>query len=33
VIASSLSIELSSVGVRTPEQFGPAFSDVSLTCH
>jgi putative tryptophan/tyrosine transport system substrate-binding protein len=28
-IASSLSIELSSVGVRTPEQFGPAFSDVS----
>jgi hypothetical protein len=29
VIASSLLIELSSVGVRTPEQFGPAFSDVS----
>jgi putative ABC transport system substrate-binding protein len=28
VIASSLSIELSSVGVRTPEQFDPAFSDV-----
>jgi ABC-type uncharacterized transport system substrate-binding protein len=29
VIAPSLSIELSFVGVRTPEQFGPAFSDVS----
>jgi putative tryptophan/tyrosine transport system substrate-binding protein len=29
VIAPSLSIELSFVGVRAPEQFGPAFSDVS----
>jgi putative ABC transport system substrate-binding protein len=29
VIAPSLSIELSFVGVRTPEQFGPAFWDVS----
>jgi putative tryptophan/tyrosine transport system substrate-binding protein len=29
-IASSLSLELSFMGVRTPEQFGPAFSDVSL---
>jgi putative tryptophan/tyrosine transport system substrate-binding protein len=29
MIAPSLSIELSFVGVRTPEQFGPAFSDVS----
>ena len=29
VIASSLSIELSFLGVRTPEQFGPAFADVS----
>jgi putative ABC transport system substrate-binding protein len=29
-IAPSLSIELSFVGVRTPEQFGPAFSDISL---
>jgi putative ABC transport system substrate-binding protein len=29
VIAPSLSMELSFVGVRTPEQFGPAFSDVS----
>jgi putative ABC transport system substrate-binding protein len=28
-IAPSLSIELNFVGVRTPEQFGPAFSDVS----
>jgi putative ABC transport system substrate-binding protein len=30
-IAPSLSIELSFVGVQTPEQFGPAFSDVSLS--
>ena len=29
-IAPSLSLELSFMGVRTPEQFGPAFSDVSL---
>jgi len=29
LIAPSLSMELSFVGVRTPEQFGPAFSDVS----
>ena len=29
MIAPSLSIELSFLGVRTPEQFGPAFSDVS----
>jgi ABC-type uncharacterized transport system substrate-binding protein len=29
IIAPSLSIELSFVGVRTPEQLGPAFSDVS----
>jgi putative tryptophan/tyrosine transport system substrate-binding protein len=29
-IAPSLSIELSFLGVRTPEQFGPAFSDISL---
>ena len=28
-IAPSLSLELSFMGVRTPEQFGPAFSDVS----
>jgi len=28
-VAPSLSIELSFVGVRTPEQFGPAFSDVT----
>ena len=27
-IAPSLSIELSFVGLRTPGQFGPAFSDV-----
>jgi ABC-type uncharacterized transport system substrate-binding protein len=29
-IAPSLSLELSFMGVRTPEQFGSAFSDVSL---
>ena len=29
MIAPSLSMELSFVAVRTPEQFGPAFSDVS----
>jgi putative ABC transport system substrate-binding protein len=29
-IAPSLSLEMSFMGVRTPEQFGPAFSDVSL---
>jgi putative ABC transport system substrate-binding protein len=29
VIAPSLSIELTFVGVRAPEQFGPAFSDIS----
>jgi len=29
-IAPSLSLELSFMGVRTPEQFGPAFSDVRL---
>src|SRR5262245_387829 len=29
-IAPSLSLELSFMGVRTPGQFGPAFSDVSL---
>ncbi len=29
LIAPSLSMELSSVAVRTPDQFGPAFSDVS----
>ena len=28
-VAPALSIELSFVGVRTPEQFGPAFSDVT----
>jgi ABC-type uncharacterized transport system substrate-binding protein len=28
-IAPLLSIELSFVGVRTPEQFGPAFSDIN----
>jgi putative tryptophan/tyrosine transport system substrate-binding protein len=28
-VAPSLSIELSFTGVRTPEQFGPAFSDVT----
>jgi putative ABC transport system substrate-binding protein len=28
-IAPSLSMDLSSVGVRTPEQFGPAFADIT----